>query len=489
MKLDLLIAMAEDKSYIAKTSDSTTRTLVEYYEKHGTANERMEAYHYHGAAYRDLHDTPKSLKYFQKALEVADTADVNFNWYQYVILLEQLAAIYYMQDDNQQAIICAKEILKAGDKYDSNKIIDLNILARYYNCADSIQQALVYAGRAMEAIKEEGVNPRNISPLGEILAFYVQRNQQAQADECFRLIKSYNPEELRPNVKAAIGNYLMAKGRYAESLAYHQAADKVFTDIFQKQSSKHSLYGIAKKLGDKEKMLLYAQEFIACSDTAVDIAKLEQTRQVNNAYQYYKDALHEQILEKESEKHKNYFLMTLTTLLLIVIGGYILHHLIIKRRDSKIAMQNVTIESQQMAIGQKDVTIEQLEKQKQNIEGQLKQIEKELCDRKMQALNLSEVQSLFLNPDGSSKTVENDAVWNELFTAVHAAFPNFIAALSERCPQLSLFDKKMICLMKIGMKNAQIADILNRSRGAISQHCAKLKAVYDFDIRDFISES
>lgn len=82
--------------------------------KHGTANELMEAYLYHGSAYRDLRDTPRALKFYLKAVETADTTDADFDWYQYSMLLEQLAEIYSLQYDFIHAIECHQEILRIG---------------------------------------------------------------------------------------------------------------------------------------------------------------------------------------------------------------------------------------------------------------------------------------------------------------------------------------------------------------------------------------
>lgn len=484
MKLDLCIVKAEDKSYIPKTSDSTTKKLVDYYEKHGSANELMEAYYYHGSAYRDLRDTPKALKYFQKALEVADASEGDFDWYQYAILLEQLAYIYNLQDDNQQAIACAKDILKIGKKYDSDSISSMCLLARYYNCADSLQQAKLHYNQALAAIKKNGINHSNLMALGELLGFYVKRNQQRQAEECYQLMKGYKRDCLPANVLAAIGNYLIAKGEYAEALDYHKAADNAFRDIFEKQISQRVLFELEIKLGDKDKAFYYAQEFIVYSDSVAKAQQLEQARQVNNVYQYYKDALREQTLEKEAEQLQKHIMMVVILSLLVIVVGYWGHRMIVKRRDSQIVKQGETIRDQRAIIDQKEMTIEQLEAQKEEKKLQLLQIESELACKKKMSLSFSEVQSLFVNADGSAKPIQEDTVWNKLFAAVHTAAPEFIAMLSERCPDLSIFDKKMIYLMKIGLKSTQIADILNRSRGTISQHCTKLRETYNMDVKD-----
>ncbi len=55
------------------TSDSVMKDVVAYYDKYGSANERMLANYVLGCVYRDLHEVPLALEYYNKATEQADT--------------------------------------------------------------------------------------------------------------------------------------------------------------------------------------------------------------------------------------------------------------------------------------------------------------------------------------------------------------------------------------------------------------------------------
>lgn len=74
MRYDLLYHKAMNKAYIDFTSDSTMLAVVDYYEHHGTANDKMLAYYILGCVYRDMHEAPMALEYYNKATEQADTA-------------------------------------------------------------------------------------------------------------------------------------------------------------------------------------------------------------------------------------------------------------------------------------------------------------------------------------------------------------------------------------------------------------------------------
>ena len=73
MRYELLRHKAMNKACITFTSDSVMKKVVDYYDHHGSANERMLANYVLGCVYRDLHEAPMALEYYNKATEQADT--------------------------------------------------------------------------------------------------------------------------------------------------------------------------------------------------------------------------------------------------------------------------------------------------------------------------------------------------------------------------------------------------------------------------------
>lgn len=73
MRYELLYHKAMNKACITFTSDSVMKEVVDYYDHHGSANERMLANYVLGCVYRDMHEAPMALEYYNKATERADT--------------------------------------------------------------------------------------------------------------------------------------------------------------------------------------------------------------------------------------------------------------------------------------------------------------------------------------------------------------------------------------------------------------------------------
>ena len=66
-----------NRNYVPMTDgiDSLLLEAVEYYDRHGTPNQRMRAHYLLGCSYRDLDDAPQALHCYQDATDAADTLD------------------------------------------------------------------------------------------------------------------------------------------------------------------------------------------------------------------------------------------------------------------------------------------------------------------------------------------------------------------------------------------------------------------------------
>ena len=111
MRRLLLLTNAQNKCDTVFRSDSIQRLLVDYYESHGTANERMLAHYLLGRAYYDMGEMPMSLNAYQLAL--ADTTGNVHDHYQLSRIYSQMANIYYHQHLINDQIECQTRLLQS----------------------------------------------------------------------------------------------------------------------------------------------------------------------------------------------------------------------------------------------------------------------------------------------------------------------------------------------------------------------------------------
>ena len=121
MRYELVRAQAQNKAYINFSTDSVLLEVVDYYDTHGTANERMTARYMLGCAYRDMEDAPRALECFIDATEQADTTSADCDYNTLFRIYAQIGDLYQHQDMPDMAQEAHRRFseyaLKAGDIY------------------------------------------------------------------------------------------------------------------------------------------------------------------------------------------------------------------------------------------------------------------------------------------------------------------------------------------------------------------------------------
>ena len=78
-------------------NDSLQRILADYFDRHGTPDDRMLAHYLLGRAYYDMGETPLALHHYHEAIESADTTDKDCDFRQLGRIYGQMANTMYGQ--------------------------------------------------------------------------------------------------------------------------------------------------------------------------------------------------------------------------------------------------------------------------------------------------------------------------------------------------------------------------------------------------------
>lgn len=97
MRLELLRAKAMNKGYVDFTTDSIMKEVVEYYDSHGSENDRMLAHYLLGCVYRDLGESLAAIDEYDAALEVADTTSTGCDYKLLSRILQQKGSMYELE--------------------------------------------------------------------------------------------------------------------------------------------------------------------------------------------------------------------------------------------------------------------------------------------------------------------------------------------------------------------------------------------------------
>ncbi|MBQ3131059.1 MAG: hypothetical protein IJC23_09345 [Bacteroidaceae bacterium] len=94
MHAELLRGKAMNKAYVNFTTDSVMLEVVDWYERHGNANQKMMAYYILGCAYRDLEDALSALKYLNLAVDAVDESDEDCDLSTLMRVYSQMGGLY-----------------------------------------------------------------------------------------------------------------------------------------------------------------------------------------------------------------------------------------------------------------------------------------------------------------------------------------------------------------------------------------------------------
>ena len=135
MRYQLLLADALNKTYRPMPSDTVMKEVVDYYDRHGNANERMRAHYLLGCVYRDMGEAPMALECYQQATEQADTTSADCDLYNLYAVYGQMANLYhkqYLPEYESQAFRQCEQIAwKDRDTLSALKAIELQISPSY----------------------------------------------------------------------------------------------------------------------------------------------------------------------------------------------------------------------------------------------------------------------------------------------------------------------------------------------------------------------
>lgn len=443
MRLTLLHVKAKDKADIPITDDTLMMRVVDYYEKSGTANQKLEAYYYLAGTYRDLHDSPRALTTYLRAAEIGEhyVSDVDSTLLFHVY--SQLSDVYDKQDNDQDALISYRKGLAAKGGMEKANAWDFVVLAQSYEHLGLLDSCLIFYKKAMNLMVEEKDNKQRLGNVGSMLATFIRYGCDDYAQLCFNWLKGIKMEELPPNACCMKGLYFKKIGLTDSAETYFSHAFDRFSRSNAKRDCALKLYLMFDSIHDYSKALLWAGRYIENSRLANEEMAHEHVLQINNEYKYRRDIENENRLKKEAVVAEKRFWMAVALLLLAVLAGgagiYTYRYLL-----------------------QKEYSAHSLLKGK---------VERERLKRNKVALDLSEVAAMFKN---SHTPLESES-WEILFASVDKTYPDFRNKVETAFPKLKTNQLQLLYLFKAGLKRIEIARAMKIDRSLISRRIHQLE--------------
>ena len=295
-------------------NDSLQRILADYFDAHGTANDRMLAHYLLGRAYYDMGETPLALHHYHEAIENADTTDKDCDFMQLGrihgqtawLLLDQGSpsdALYELRDavhyakSSGDTLMCIACIEETGSVYG------------YLGLKDS---AVTYRQIASSMYEKAGYEAKSAIALGPIIDILIEQGKLSDArlamnryETQSRIFNSHGDiEEGREMYYNAKGLYYLAIHQVDSAGLYFSKLKRTATYIDQLKCACSGLSRVFELKGNKDSALYYCQLANAYNDSSSNLKMTEGYQQAQARYRYNRHLQIARQAQLESMKQK-----------------------------------------------------------------------------------------------------------------------------------------------------------------------------------------
>jgi len=507
MLRDLLGIRLRDKAYLQPDSESNILQIVDYFDQHGNVREKQEAYYYAGSNYRDWNDTPRSLEYYLKSVDIGLDNELECdslllrNAYSNIgSLLDQVRdynqALSYIKKERDLSILLGRRTIKT----------DLRLGVAYANC-DSVPQAIEAFDRVMTQISSSSTGSVDIKSAATALYYYSFYDYVERAEQCYSQIKG--KEELMhcKNGPLALSEYHQMNGNVDSAALYLEHILQNAPEVSKRYNAAKCLFFIENWNKDYAKASQYANRFILLCDTLNFNERMEQVRTAQNQYQYYRDKDEEEKIKERSELYaRGSIIVIAAAILMLMIVVFIFERKKNKHLREVLSLSNELEEikkqkhsfAEQVQQQKKDLKIAQetltmsvkelvaTQERLLDVNSKLKKYEMELKEKDdllnekteqtqtiLQLLHRNNaeceaesiIQSFIKASEGRAKLTIDD--WNQLYLVVDRLYPDFQDQLVKNFKSISVKQMQFCYLLQIGLTNGLIENILPLSRVTI----------------------
>lgn len=500
MYYGLLCVKAADQCSIRPASDSLIAPVIRYYDQRKEADKQIEAYYYGARVYAGMQDIPRALDYFQKAIDLSgETQPYDF----LARLHRQTGALLVYQERYEEALSVYEKAYNYQllAKNSIQLFEPLLCTARLYQKTGKKENAVKAYLKADNLARKAGDTRQSAEILSELGGLYVDLKQYREASECFRLSLEKDSGEIPAPTCLGLGRLFLETGRLDSASFYlHKSIEK--GDLYGMNEAQKYLFRLEDARSNYKDALIYAEQHILSYDSIRKLATAESARKAHELYNYDQTEAENHQLKLANVRKKLFIFEWLLVCLLLIGSGVVFIYRMRRKKDEMIrAERNLRKEKE----NQYKQSVEYIEANKQKIEqlsAQLSEAEQQKNDALRDALKaqkelLEIINRHVLVQRKNKECLEKELVNSEIYRKFHESgeeealrmeeedwrllqqaldqtYENFTNRLYALYPKLSLMELRICYLVKISVSITHMANLLNRSKSAVSTARARL---------------
>ena len=444
-RLQLAELERQNRADSLMTNDSLARDLADWFDRHGTANERLRAHYILGRTYADRGEAPQALEAYNNAGNSADTTAGDCDYHTLCRVHAQMAQLYYSQllPDNmiREERLAMKYAQQAKDTM--SYIACYVMLGEGYEMKNLPDSAIKTLLIAYHLYKNVGADRLAASLCCSLADVYRQKKDYQKAKEYILQYERHSGFfDENGNIEAGKEMYYSCKGHLCletldkdETEYYFRKLYDVANNYSQEIAAVVNLKQFFTFYFNRDSLIKYNYLFDSLANKTHIEFEMAKTLQVQAMYDYTRNERLAHQKEQESMKFKT-GLLAVSALLVILI--FLLAIFYIHYQDNK-----------------------------QHLEDRINLLRGYAVNERLRDSNTSQHfrELLKANPI-SNPSLEN---WKELTELIDREIPNFRKSICKEDSQLSDFEYDICMLIKIQIPLADIARLKHCSPSYITQ--------------------
>lgn len=495
----LLLADAANKCYDTLPSDSIMQEVADFYDSHGTPNERLRAHYLLGCVYRDMGEAPMALQCFQQAIERADTTAHDCNFAQLSRVYGQMGALFYGQSLYRKfLVVCqhaARFAMVGGDTLSALIYYEQQSIA--YRELGKIDSAINVVEDVARLYSQYGFHTESAIALGSIANTLVKIGDYKKAHEYMHKYETesglFNGEG---DIEMGREFYYNPKGLYylknnqLDSAEYWYRKELSDGKDFNNQNG--GALGLAMVYEQRhisDSTAKYYHYAYAMNDSMYAQMTTNDVERIQAMYDYSR---HQEIAREESEKallERNKRLFTMLLLLLCVnVASFIIYNMYKEKKENKKRYhstlerlertQSEVLQLRDMASDYSELKsiVEEKEQEIEHLKSQLNQDQQKTLQS--HAEKEEQIKRSIIFQSLLKKSKRGLPLCNEELRTCRIMVIDFLPELNnlllsrQNCLNSKEFD--LCVLFRLGFQSKEISNMLSVSPARISQMSASV---------------
>ena len=294
-------------------NDSLALHLADYFDRHGTANERLRAHYILGRTYADMGEAPAALSAYLDAADCADTTQADCDYQTLYKAYAQMATIFHKQNLPQDEIIALNkysQYVRMDNPTDTIRyLVARRQTVRPYFLLGEKDSVLEIIEQSTKQLL--GIGSRQEAARGLLTAIYIytERGQLHKANELLTTFeRESNLFDAKGNIAKGREDYYWIKGNLELAKGNMETADSCFR--------KGILYGSYETVSSSYKGMLSIfhhkrdidsiTHYSRLNEYALDsLHKRIQTDAIHQTSALYNYSRYQTIANREHQRAKN----------------------------------------------------------------------------------------------------------------------------------------------------------------------------------------